>query len=240
MLTFINIGCKTITGVLETDSLEIWQILNYQEVLIMTEIEARKTGTTTLGLVCRDAVIVAADRKATMGYMVESKEERKVYPIDKHIALTIAGGVGDAQTLVRMLKAQFKLYKMERGPITLKAASTLLANVLQGSKYFPYYVQLILAGYDSEPRVYSVDMAGGVGGYDKYYSTGSGSPFVYGVLESAYKENMSVEDAIALAVKAVKAAVQRDIASGGNGMIVAVIDRNGYRELTAQELKQHM
>jgi len=205
----------------------------------MTEIEARKTGTTTLGLICRDAVIVAADRKSTMGYLVESKEERKVFPLDKHVALTVAGGVGDAQALVRILKAQLKLYKLERGPITLKAASTLLANVLQGNKYFPYYVQLILAGYDSEPHVYSVDAVGAVSGYDKYFSTGSGSPFVYGVLESAFKENMSVEDAIVLAVKSIKAAVQRDIASGGNGMIVAVIDKNGYRELTAQELKQY-
>lgn len=206
----------------------------------MTEIEARKTGTTTLGLICKDAVIVAADRKATMGYMVEAKEERKVFPLDNHVAMTVAGGVGDAQALVRILKAQFKLYKLERGPITLKAASTLLSNVLQGNKYFPYYVQLIMAGYDSEPHVYSVDIMGAVSGYEKYFSTGSGSPFVYGVLESAYKENMNVEDAIALAVKSIKAAVQRDIASGGNGMIVAVIDKNGYRELTAQEMKQYM
>ncbi len=205
----------------------------------MTEIEARKTGTTTLGLVCKDAVVVGADRKATMGYLVESKEERKVYSVDKHIALTVAGGVGDAEALVRILKAQFKLYKLERGPITLKAASTLLANILQGNKYFPYYVQLILAGYDSEPHVYSVDAVGAVSGYDKYYSTGSGSPFVYGVLEAEYKENMSVEDAIALAVRAIKAAVQRDIASGGKGMIIAVIDKDGYRELSAQEMKEY-
>lgn len=206
----------------------------------MTEIEARKTGTTTLGLICKDAVVVAADRKTTMGYLVESKEERKVYPVDKHIAITTAGGAGDAEALVRILKAQFKLYKMERGPISLKAASTLLANILQGNKYFPYYVQLILAGYDSEPHVYSVDAVGAVSGFDKYYSTGSGSPFVYGVLEAGFKENMSVDDAIALAVKSIKAAVQRDIASGGNGMIIAVIDKNGYRELSAQEMKQYM
>lgn len=205
----------------------------------MTDIEARKTGTTTLGLVCKDAVIVAADKKATLGYMVESKETRKVYPLDKHIALTTAGYAGDSEAIVRMLKAQFKLYKLERGPITLKAASTLLANILQGNKYFPYYVQLILAGYDTEPHVYSVDMAGAVAGYEKFFSTGSGSPFVYGVLESAFKENMSVEDGIALAVKAISAAVQRDIASGGKGMIVAVIDKNGYRELSAQEMKQY-
>ncbi len=206
----------------------------------MTEIEKRKTGTTTLGLICKDAVIVAAERKATLGYLVESKEERKVFPLDKHIAMTIAGGAGDAEALVRILKAQFKLYKLERGPISLKAASTLLANILQGNKYYPYFVQLILAGYDTEPHVFSVDMVGAVSGYDKYFSTGSGSPYAYGVLEASFKENMAVEDAVALAVKAISAAVQRDIASGGKGFIVAVIDKDGYHELAAQELKQYM
>lgn len=206
----------------------------------MTNIETRKTGTTTLGLICKDAVIVAAERKATMGYLVESKEERKVFPLDKHIAMTVAGGVGDAQALVRILKAQMKLYKLERGPMSLKAASALLSNILQGNKYFPYMVQLILAGYDSEPHVYSVDAVGAVSGYDKYFSTGSGSPYAYGVLEASFKENMSVEDAVALAIRSIKSAVERDIASGGKGFIVAVIDKNGYRELTAQELKQYM
>lgn len=203
-------------------------------------IQMRKTGTTTLGIICKDAVVVAAEKKATLGYLVESKEERKIFPLDKHVALTVAGGVGDAQALVRILKAQFKLYKLERGPISLKAASTLLSNILQGNKYFPYMVQLIMAGYDSEPHVYTVDAVGAISSHDKYYSTGSGSPFAYGVLEAGFKENMNVEDAVALAARAIKSAVERDIASGGKGFTVAVVDKNGYRELTAQELKQYM
>lgn len=206
----------------------------------MADIETKRTGTTTVGLICKDAVIVAAEKKSTMGYLVESKEERKVYKIDNHIALTTAGGAGDAEALVRLLKVQVKLYKIERGPISLKATATLLSNILHGNKYFPYMVQLILAGYDNEPHVYSIDALGAISGYDKYYSTGSGSPFAYGVLESAFKENMSVEDGIALALRAVKSAVERDIASGGKGFIVAVIDKNGYRELSAQELKQYI
>ena len=201
--------------------------------------EAKK-GTTTIGLIAKDAVVIAAEQKSTMGYLVESKEAQKVFQLDDHVGLTIAGMVGDALAMVRLLKAQFKLYKLERGPITMRAAATLLSNILQGSKYYPYMNQFILAGYDSEPRVYSMDPVGGFDNRDKFYSTGSGSPFVYGVLEAQYRENMMVEEAVALAIKAIRAAIERDIGSGGKDIQVAVIDKNGFRELSKQELKKYM
>ena len=166
-----------------------------------------KKGTTTVGLIAKDAVIIAADQKSTMGYMVASKQSQKVYQIDEHIGLTIAGYAGDAMSMIRLLKAQFKLYRLERGAITLKAAATLLSNILHGSKYFPYLNQFILAGYDTEPHVLEFDPLGAFDYKDSYYSTGSGSPFVYGVLEAEFKENMATEDAIKLVVKAIKAAI---------------------------------
>jgi proteasome beta subunit len=201
--------------------------------------EAKK-GTTTIGLIAKDAVIIAAEQKSTMGYLVESKNAQKVFQLDDHVGLTIAGMVGDALAMVRLLKAQFKLYKLERGPITIKAAATLLSNILQGSKYYPYMNQFILAGYDSKPRVYSLDPVGGFDNKDSFYSTGSGSPFVYGVLEAEYKEDMAVEEAVALVVKAIKAAIERDIGSGGKNIQVAVIDKNGFKELSNQEMKKYM
>jgi proteasome beta subunit len=200
--------------------------------------EAKK-GTTTIGIIAKDAVVIGAEQKSTMGYMVDSKVAQKVFQLDGHIGLTIAGSVGDALAMVRLLKAQFKLYKLERGPITVKAAATLLSNILQGSKYFPYLNQFILAGYDKEPIVYSFDPLGGFDVKDKYYSTGSGSPFAYGVLEAGFKENMPVDEAIALIVKAIKAAIERDIASGGKEIQIAVIDKNGFRELGKQDLKKY-
>jgi proteasome beta subunit len=175
-----------------------------------------------------------------MGYMIDSKVAQKIYPLDDHIGLTIAGSVGDALAMVRLLKAQFKLFKLERGPITLKAAATLLANILQGSKYFPYLNQFILAGYDKEPGVYSFDPLGGFDVKDKFYSTGSGSPFAYGVLEAEFKENMTIEEATALVIKSIKTAIERDIGSGGKEIQVAVIDKNGFRELSKQDLKKYL
>jgi len=203
------------------------------------EQEALKTGTTTVGILTKDAVVVAAEMKSTLGYMIDSKVARKIFPLDGHIAMTIAGMVGDALALVRIMKAQLKLYKLERGPITVKGAATLLSNILQGSKYFPYLNQLILAGYYEQPELYSLDAFGGIDTKDKFFSTGSGSPFAYGVLEAEYKENMPVDDAIALVLKAIKSAIERDIGSGGKGFTVAVIDKNGYKELSQQEIKKY-
>jgi len=198
-----------------------------------------KKGTTTIGLIAKDAVVLAAEQKSTMGYMIDSKVAQKIFQLDGHIGLTIAGSVGDALAIVRLLKAQLKLFKLERGPITVKAAATLLSNILQGSKYFPYMNQFILAGYDKEPSVYSMDPLGGFDVKDKFYSTGSGSPFAYGTLEAEFKENMTVDDAVALVVKAIRTAIERDIGSGGKEIQVAVIDKNGYRELSKQDLKKY-
>lgn len=205
---------------------------------LMTEVQQLKTGTTTIGIVCKDAVVIAAEKKATMGYLVASKEAQKIYQLDNHIGITIAGGVGDALAMVRLLKAQFKLYKLERGPITLKGAANLLSNILYGSKYYPYMNQFILAGYDSAPHAYSFDPMGAFDEEREYTSTGSGSPFAYGVLENGYKPGMSVDESIKLAVSALKAAVERDIASGGRGFRIAIIDKNGFKELTDSEIKK--
>ena len=209
-------------------------------MIIMDNDKTLKTGTTTLGIVAKDCVVIAAEKKATIGYMVDSKVAKKVYQLDDHIGLTIAGSVGDAMAVVRILKAQFKLYKLDRGPISIRAASSLLSNILHGNKHFPYYNQFIIAGFDSRgPQVYCLDPVGGTSHMDKFYSTGSGSPFAYGVLEGDFKKNMTSDQAIGLAVKALKSAVGRDIASGGDGFSIVVINADGYKQLTDEEIKKH-
>jgi proteasome beta subunit len=206
----------------------------------MNEASMLKTGTTTVGIITKDAVVLASESKATSGYTVESKVARKVFKLDDQVGMTIAGSVGDAQALIRIMKAQLKLYRLERGAPTVRAAANLLSNILQGSKGFPFLNILIVGGYDpSGPAVYSIDPVGGYTNQDKFYATGSGSSFVYGVLEASYKENMSTDDVLALAIKAIKAAIERDIGSGGKEFTVAVIDKNGYRELTASEMKKY-
>lgn len=204
----------------------------------MMEKNVKETGTTTVGLVYKDGVVLASEKRATIGYLIESKKARKIYPIDDRIAITTAGSVGDVQTIVRYLRAEASIYKFNKNKkIGVRALSILLANILQGSKYFPYMGQFLIGGYDeSGPNIFSLDPVGGVTHGDKFYSTGSGSPMAYGVLEDGYKENLGERDAIKLAIKAVKAAMRRDIGSG-EAVSVAVINKNGYRELSSEEIK---
>jgi proteasome beta subunit len=195
------------------------------------------TGTTTMGVVCKDGIVLGTDTRATLGTFVAHKRAKKVYPIDDHVAMTIAGGVADAQTVVEMLRANSKLYKYEKGlPIPISAVARLAANVLFQSRYYPFILQSIIGGMDEQGgHIYALDPLGSVT-EEKYVSTGSGSPVAYGVLEPGYKEGMPVKEAIPLVVRAVNEAMKRDSASG-DSFDVAVISKDGYRELTEQEKK---
>lgn len=200
--------------------------------------EKLKSGTTTVGIVCKDGIVLAAERKATFGYLVASKQAKKIYKIDEHIATTIAGLVGDAQTLIRYLKAELKLYKLEEAkPISIEAAATLAANILYSRRLFPYIVQLVVAGYDVKPRLFTLSPDGSVL-EEKYFSTGSGSPIAFGVLENEFKKDMNLEQAKKLAVRSVRAAIQRDIASGGSGIDAVIVDKSGFHELSNEEIKK--
>lgn len=199
--------------------------------------KAVQTGTTTVGLVCKDGVILASDRRATMGYLIASKDIDKVYQIDEHIAMTIAGGVGDAQTLVRWMQAELKLYKLRHEKkISVESAATLLANILTQYKFYPFYVQLLLGGVDEKPRVFSIDMLGGIT-EEKFTSTGSGSPIAYGVLEEMYIENGAIEDNLKVAAKAVYSAMKRDAASGER-VDVTIINKDGFKRFEKSYINQ--
>lgn len=201
--------------------------------------QVKKTGTTTVGLVCKDGVVLAAEKKSTYGYLIASKESEKIIPIDDHIAMTIAGMSGDAQALARYLKAELKLFSIEnQRKISVKGAATLLANILQGSKYFPFYVQIIVAGYDIDgPAIFDLDPVGGTEEEKKFFSTGSGSPMALGVLEDSYKDGISIDEGTKLAIRAIKAAIERDIASGGRAIDLAIITKDGIK-ITRHELEK--
>lgn len=195
----------------------------------MDKVESKK-GTTTIGLLCKDGVVLAAETRATMGNMIANKEVEKIFKIQPHIGMTTAGGVADAQKLVRVMRVETNLWQIERNkPMKVDAAVTLLSNILHGSKWFPYYVQLLMGGYDDEPKLYSLDALGSAL-EEKLVSTGSGSPFAYGVLEDKYSEKKSIEANVELAVHALKAALERD-AMSGNNMNIVTITREGYTKV---------
>ena len=201
----------------------------------MTEKDLKK-GTTTVGLVCTDGIVMATEMRATMGNLIGHKTTQKLFKISDNMALTVAGLVGDAQMLARWLSAEVKLYELKTGTtMSLRAASTLMANIMNGRRYMPFWVQLLLGGIDSEGgHVYSLDAAGG-SIPDKFQTTGSGSPFVYGVLEDRFIEDLSVEQGKELGVRALTAAMKRDSASG-DGISMCVIDTNGYHRVSPEDI----
>ena len=202
--------------------------------------DLKKTGTTTLGMVCKEGVVIATEQRATMGTLIAHKATKKLYKIDEHLALATAGLVGDLQVLARYLNAEANLYRLKRTVrMPVKSAATLMSNILNQRKFAPYYVQLILGGYDDTGGyVYSLDAAGGAIP-DKYTAGGSGSPYVFGVMEDNYRDDMTADEGIDLAVRAITAAKNRDSASGG--MInVAVITKEGFKEVPKEEIKKLM
>ena len=192
-------------------------------------------GTTTVGITCKDGIVFATERRATMGNLVAHKVAEKIFKIDDHIATTIAGSVGDAQSLMKVIGAEVPLYQMRNNDeISVKAAASLTANILRSG---PMYVQILLGGMDGDkPSIYSLDPAGGMI-EDNYISTGSGSIVAYGVLEDRFKDDLSVEEGLELAIRAIRAASERDTYSG-NGFLVAKVDKDGFEMLDNEKVKE--
>ncbi len=206
----------------------------------MTDTEDIKKGTTTIGLVCKDGVVMATEMRATMGTLIAHKTTQKLFKIDDNLGLTVAGVVGDAQTLARYITAEVELYKLKRNQaMSVKSAATLTSNILAGSRFYPYYVGLIIGGMDRDGgHVYALDMVGGAIP-DDYVTTGSGSPYVYGVLEDHYEKGLPVNDGVDLAVRSLHAAMKRDAASG-DGYAVATITKEGFATLDEKDIQKRL
>ncbi len=194
-------------------------------------------GTTTIGLTCSDGIVFATDRRASMGGFIASKRAQKSFNVNDYVGATVAGSVGDAESLMRLIQAEAKLYEMNNGEkMNPKAVSVLLSNILQGNKIFPYLVQLLIGGHlKGESRLYTLDPIGGLI-EEKMAATGSGSPMAYGVLEMEYSEDKTVEENIPVALKALKSALSRD-AYTGDGMELVTITKDGFRRYSDEEVE---
>lgn len=200
--------------------------------------EQIKKGTTTCALTCTDGVVLAADTRASAGFFIADRHVMKIQKVDRHLGMTIAGGVADAQNLVDVMRYNANIYRISNREIMpVNSAARLCSNVLFNQRYFPYYVQIILAGYDNKSggQIYNIDLFGSMTS-EKYISTGSGSPVAYGYLESEYKEGSSVNEAYKIAIQAVAAAIRRNAGTGDN-INAVIIDKDGYRELS-KEVKE--
>jgi len=200
-----------------------------------------KKGTTTVGLICSGgaSIVLASEKRATMGSFIASKDARKIYQIDDRLGITTAGIVGDAQALIRLMSVETELYKVRRGePMTVKATATLLSNVLNSQRFYPYIVHLLLGGMDRYgAHIFSIDPFGGNTEEKEIAATGSGSPIAYGVLEDRYSKDMSLEEGTALAIQSLYSAIRRDSASGGEIEVVQITE-DKYTTLGEERVKE--
>ncbi|MEA2070513.1 MAG: proteasome subunit beta [Asgard group archaeon] len=198
-------------------------------------------GTTTVALKGKDSVVLVADMRASMGTLVASDHAKKVHQLNDFSAMTIAGLVSDAQYIVDIMKAQLRLFELDRKrKPKISMIANLVKNMLyqQYRSYFPYFVQLIVGGWDKlGPHIFSFDMSGSLS-EDDWFATGSGSPVAMGVLEALYDEDLSESEAIKLALKSLKAAIKRDTATG-DGIRAVIIDEEGFKELSKEEIQKH-
>ncbi len=196
----------------------------------MSEEMAFMPGATTVGVVCKDGVVLASERRLSYGYFVMSKTARKTFKITDRIGTACAGLISDMQILVREVGAYVTLYSYERERSTsVRTAAKVMANLLFERRMFPLLTQTIIGGVDEEgPSMYVLDPIGSLI-QDKFTSVGTGAEIAMGLLEAEYKDDLTVEEAKTLVTKAVKTAISRDIGSG-EGLDLLTITKDGMKE----------
>jgi len=194
-------------------------------------------GTTTVGIKANDGVILCADMRASAGYFIANNNTMKIQKLDDHAGMTMAGGVADAQNITDILRYHANLHRIQKQePIPIKSLTRLSSLIFHQNRGYPFIADILVGGYDNDgPALFNIDMFGSV--EEKIYvTTGSGSPVAYGLLEEEYREGLTVEEAKVLALRAVKAAITRNIGTG-DGINIAVMDKDGFRLLSKEQKK---
>jgi len=200
-----------------------------------------KTGTTTLAMKCVDGIVVAADRRATAGTLIVNKGVSKIQPISDRIIVTMAGTVSDAQLLIKLTQATLRLNKVRVGKEpNVKEAANLLAGMVYSNirkmSMIPGIAHFIISGIDETGfHIYDCYPDGSLTECDDYLTSGSGSVMVLGVLETLYKKEIKVDEAVKIAIKSMNAALQRDSASG-SGFDIITITKDGIKKAYEKDL----
>lgn len=194
-------------------------------------------GTTTVGIRCSDGVVLCADMRASAGFFIANNNTMKIARIDEHVGMTMAGGVADAQNVTDTLRYHSNVYRMEKNEyMPIKSVARLSSLMFFQNRYYPFIADILVGGYDKHgPDLYNIDLFGSLE-EKTYVATGSGSPVAYGLLENEYKEDLTVEEGKKIALRAVKAAITRNIGTG-DGINVAIIDKDGFRLLSKEQKK---
>jgi len=194
-------------------------------------------GTTTVGLKVKDGVVLCADMRASAGYFIANNNTMKIQQLDQHAGMTMAGGVADAQNITDILRYHANLHRIQKQePIPIKSLTRLCSLIFHQNRGYPFIADILVGGYDNKgPALFNIDMFGSVE-EKTYVTTGSGSPVAYGLLEEEFREDLTVEDAKVVALRAVKAAITRNIGTG-DGINIAIMDKDGFQLLSKEQKK---
>lgn len=169
--------------------------------------EAVKRGATAIGIIAKDSVVLIA-HKSTYSKLIVPDSLKKIFEIDTHVAFTASGLIADARKLVDTGRTEAQRHKLlyhESAPVEsiARGICDLMQIYTQYGGIRPFGVSLLIGGYDNIPRLYEAEPSGAMTGF-LADSIGSGKKEVDEILEKGYKENMPLDDAIALALNALK------------------------------------
>jgi len=192
-------------------------------------------GATAVGITFDGGVVFASEKRIAFGNFLVSKSTKKTFPITPKVGATCAGLVADMQILTLQISALAKIRKMDlKRDVPPNTIAKMMSNMMYERRYFPLLTQVIVGGVVDKPIMYTLDPLGSVLP-DLYAAVGTGAEMALGVLDPQFKENMTKDEAIDLAKRAVRSAALRDSASG-DGLDVLVITKDGTKEFT-EEIK---
>lgn len=191
----------------------------------------RTFGGTVIGLVTKDGVIVAADRRYTYENLIIATGVRKIFMVTEYACLAAAGLVSDFQQLVRDISYIVRIREIElERKVPIKSIAKLVSLLLYSNKLYPLLTQVLIGGYVDRPTLISLDPLGSLI-EDKYVAVGSGAEIAIGILDSSYNDGLSIEDGRRIITEAFNAVAKRDALSGRE-IDVAVVRQSGYEITT--------
>jgi proteasome beta subunit len=202
-----------------------------------------KSQTSIVGIVCKDGIVMGADRRATAGNLIGSKREAKLRKINDYLAVSWTGGAADAQLSTKVITAELRLkeLKTKERPTVGEAANLagmMLYRSIRTPAMIPHIVGMLVGGFDEngETSLFTIEPAGGVYKVDDFDANfSSGMPFILGLLENKYRKDISVKEAVELAKDCIKSAIERDVGSG-NGIDVFTITSEGITHVISEEI----
>jgi len=200
-----------------------------------------KSGTTIIGIVCKDGIVMASDRRATGGGIILSKNTQKTVKINDYLVVSGTGNASDIEMQKKIIAAQLKLkeLKSKKRP-TVKEAANLIGMItyqnIRQPAMIPSIVGTLVGGVneDGTTELYTIEPAGTAMKVEDFDANfGSGMPYVLGLLERQYKEDLSVKEGVELAIEALKSSTSRDTGSG-NGIDVLTITKKEIKHEVAK------